>query len=165
MTHVIGVQRVAQLQAVGVGGGSHADVGRDLGYGVCSLTIYAPAPGNKGGAVRGVIHRGGRTIRGPGGVEHTASGIGGGEEILDGYVVSDVRAGVDGLTVGDTVCTAGVECIIIIPAVYSGFSCPGQIVKIVRPGHDIVLRCGSGMGFLLCDDGHSRQQAQNQDNA
>ena len=53
MPHIIGVQAVAQLQFVGVGGGGHADVGRNLGDGIGRLAVDAPAPGDEGGAVIG----------------------------------------------------------------------------------------------------------------
>ena len=118
VAHIVGVQRVAQLQAVGIGGSGHADVSGNLGDGVGGFPVRAPAPGYESGAVRGVIHGRSGIVRGPGGVEHASRGVGGGKEVLDGYIIADVRTGIDGLSVGDAVCTAGVECIIIIPAVY-----------------------------------------------
>ena len=145
VAHVVGVQAVTDLQQGGVGGGGHADVSRDLRDGVGGLTVDAPAPGDEGGAVGGVIDRRGARIGGPGGIEHTARGVGGGDEVIDRHIVADVGTGVDRLTVGDTVAAAGLEQGVVVPAVDILLAGPQDVVHVVRTGHDVVLGRGGGM--------------------
>ena len=161
VSYIIGVQAVTKLQAIRIGCSSHADIGGNLRNGIGGLTIHTPAPGNESGAVRGIIHGGGGIVGGAGRIEHTAGGICSGKEVLNGYIVSNVRTGVNRLSVGNTVGTAGIERIVIIPAVNRALASPGQIIKIICTGNDIVLRGCSCICLLFCNDSDSRQQAQN----